>query len=190
VAVQGARTAPGRGWTLAPCRRRARRRPEEAQSGACAPPQGRPTRPPPISRGPSRPTHTEPSALNTLDALQDDAGRVCVDNHCASRHTHVTVRAHESAPPRRASPSHLTFVRTAVRTVVLLWVVGVVGRIVGRQCCMWPRACCSTATSASSSASVCPTTTRAAAANSPILLRRICFRRTAGLQGVRVRRPS
>ena len=52
----GARTAPGRGWTLAP-----RRRPEEAQSGACAPPQGRPRRPPPISRGPSRPlptTHT------------------------------------------------------------------------------------------------------------------------------------
>ena len=42
----GAQTAPGRGWTLA-----ARRRPEEAQSGACAPPQGRPTRPPPISRG-------------------------------------------------------------------------------------------------------------------------------------------
>ena len=76
----GARTAPGRGWTLAPCpqlrastpfylplpplhlqaaRRRLHR--EEAQSGACAPPQGRPTRPPPISRGPSRPlptTHT------------------------------------------------------------------------------------------------------------------------------------
>ena len=42
----GAQTAPGRGWTLA-----ARRRREEAQSGACAPPQGRPTRPPPISRG-------------------------------------------------------------------------------------------------------------------------------------------
>ena len=42
----GSQTAPGRGWTLA-----ARRRPEEAQSGACAPPQGRPTRPPPISRG-------------------------------------------------------------------------------------------------------------------------------------------
>ena len=49
----GARTAPGRGWTLA-----ARRRPEEAQSGACAPPQGRPTRPPPISRGPGRPLPT------------------------------------------------------------------------------------------------------------------------------------
>ena len=42
----GAQTAPGRGWTLA-----ARRRREEAQSGACAPPQGSPTRPPPISRG-------------------------------------------------------------------------------------------------------------------------------------------
>ena len=49
-------TAPGRGWTLA-----ARRRPEEAQSGAYAPPQGRPTRPLSISRGPSPPlptTHT------------------------------------------------------------------------------------------------------------------------------------
>ena len=45
-------------WHLA---REAASLPEEAQSGACAPPQGRPTRPPPISRGPSRPlptTHT------------------------------------------------------------------------------------------------------------------------------------
>ena len=49
----GAQTAPGRGWTLA-----ARRRPEEAQSGACAPPQGRPRRAPPISRRPSRPLPT------------------------------------------------------------------------------------------------------------------------------------
>ena len=54
----GARTAPGRGWTLA-ARRRVQKR--LSQSGAYAPPQGRPTRPPPISRGPSRPlptTHT------------------------------------------------------------------------------------------------------------------------------------
>ena len=35
-------------WHLA---REAASLPEEAQSGACAPPQGRPTRPPPISRG-------------------------------------------------------------------------------------------------------------------------------------------
>ena len=49
----GARTAPGRGWDLA-----ARRRPEEAQSGACAPPQGRPRRSPPISRRPGRPLPT------------------------------------------------------------------------------------------------------------------------------------
>ena len=49
----GAQTAPGRGWDLT-----ARRRPEEAQSRACSPPQGRPRRPPPISRGPSRPLPT------------------------------------------------------------------------------------------------------------------------------------
>ena len=40
------------------CTLAARRRPEEAQSGACAPPQGRPTRAPPISRDPSRPLPT------------------------------------------------------------------------------------------------------------------------------------
>jgi hypothetical protein len=48
----GAQTAPDRGCGVS---QRARRRPEEAQSGAYAPPHGRPTRPPPISRGPSPP---------------------------------------------------------------------------------------------------------------------------------------
>jgi len=52
----GARTAPGRGWHLAGGGRGAS--PEEAQSGAYAPPQGRPTRPPPIIRGTSRPLPT------------------------------------------------------------------------------------------------------------------------------------
>lgn len=57
------------------------------------------------------PTHTEPNALNSAEALQDDAGRVCVDDHCASRHTR-----HESAPPRRGSPSHLREALTFVHT--------------------------------------------------------------------------
>ena len=61
----GAQTAPGRGWDLA-----ARRRPEEAQSGACAPPQGRPRRSPPISRRPSRPLPT----IHTLTRMGGPTG--------------------------------------------------------------------------------------------------------------------
>ena len=49
----GGQTAPGRGCECLAAQAEARR-PEEAQSGAYAPPQGHRTRPPPIIRGPSR----------------------------------------------------------------------------------------------------------------------------------------
>ena len=131
------------------------------------------------------PTHTEPNALNSAEALQDDAGRVCVDDHCASRHTR-----HESAPPRRGSPSHLREALTFVRT----------------PCA--PSSTSGSSESSGGSLTVCGARGLAPAAPprplpraprplappprgprpraddiGPILLRRICFSRTAGLQG-------
>lgn len=114
----------------------------------------------------------------------------CASTFTASqgaRMSPVTVHAPRVGATMRGRPSHLTFVRIRrVRTVVLIRGVGLVG-LVDRRCCTWPLGCYSTATSGST-ASACPTTTLAAAAAASrrhwaILLRRICFRRTAGLQG-------
>ena len=120
----GSQTAPGRGWTLA-----ARRRPEEAQSGACAPPQGRPTRPPPISRGRAhlarvrararaRAAALAPAPAARVVRLPIGCGRQCTNAgsrlrrrtglaHPVKRHARARARSHcdRSVSPRhRRSP--------------------------------------------------------------------------------------